>query len=246
MNLIRISLILLLFVFCTDIHAQELIDTVVLYDIDDVLPEDARYIGKIKVGDGTYHYSDFDFLVDTARRLARNEGANMIRVTKLKSPNALNSGYKMYADIYYSKEPESFFISKKQRIDSTLNSILDSNASYALLVVYRDGKGFFKIVEYDLHVRDSIVGKIQYNTARIIKLNKEGRTRIWARTEWTDEVYIDVKPGKIYFVRCSVSTFGALMEHPRLKLLSAEEGVEEFLLDGYDKEVPDADWKYKE
>ena len=70
---------------------------------------------------------------------------------------------------------------------------------YALLYVYRQRKFENSLGSYDIHVGDSIVGRIKNNSKFVVKLYNEGPATIWAKTEKKVSVAIDLKFGGEYF-----------------------------------------------
>ena len=102
--------------------------------------------------------------------------------------------------------------------------ILD--VDYAILNVYRFG-GAGSLVSYDLHLGDSVICRVSNNYKTTIRVKKDGLNSLWARTESKAEVPINVKMGKVYYLRCGL-TMGVFVGHPKLDLIDRNTGKSEF------------------
>ena len=113
--------------------------------------------------------------------------------------------------------------------DSIISANVKSDtANYALLYVYRP-KNFVGIaISYDLKISNSevqkfVVGRVKNNSKFVVKLYKEGKTEILAKTEAENSVSIDVKYGQKYYLKCGIS-MGVLVGRPDLNLVYSEQG----------------------
>ena len=50
---------------------------------------------------------------------------------------------------------------------------------------------------------------------------------LWAKTEAKDEIPVDVKPGREYYIKCSI-VMGAFVGRPKLELIDPKIGKIEF------------------
>jgi len=108
-----------------------------------------------------------------------------------------------------------------QEIDEQLKDV-----DYAILNVYRyPGKGF--LVGYNLYLGDSLLCRVKSNFKATFKLEKEGETVLWAKTEGKEEIPIEIKFGKEYYLNCGLRT-GVMVGRPFLKLVGQNVGREEF------------------
>lgn len=82
-------------------------------------------------------------------------------------------------------------------------------------------------MSYNLHMGDSLLCRVKNKSTMAIKLDKEMRTMLWARTEGRSEVPINVHFGHSYYLRCTVD-MGAFVGHPRLELVDAATGKLEY------------------
>lgn len=102
----------------------------------------------------------------------------------------------------------------------------ESDADYAVLYVYRQSKTG-TAVKYDLHLGDTVICKVKNNWKETVKITQEGQNTLWAKTESTVELPIDIEFGKEYYVRCSIK-MGAFVGRPKLELVDNEKGEAEY------------------
>lgn len=191
-------------------------------------PASAKQVGSIRIKDGGFKMRcGYEQTMEEARNKAREQGANIVKITQLKRPDALSTCYRLRADIYYQENLPAMLAERQAKQEADLKAMLPDTASYSLLCVYRPKGGYGWAVEYNLHVNDSTVGRIKNGSKFVVKLRNNGETKIWARTEAREEVVVDIRPGQIYFLRCGVG-MGALVGRPQLGFIRPEEGMEEF------------------
>lgn len=201
---------------------------VLILDVEDSLPGNLKHIGNIKIADGGFKLKcGYEHTMEEARSKARSKGANIVKITSLKKPDGLSTCYRLRADIYFREDIETLLSARSAAADAAVRAILPDTASYALLFVYRPRSGVGGLVQYNLHVGDSVVCRVKNGGNYRIKLYNNGETKIWARTEAREEFTADIQPGKAYFVRCGVS-MGAFVGHPQLQLVDPVEGLKEF------------------
>jgi hypothetical protein len=116
-----------------------------------------------------------------------------------------------------------FFASNCYSQDITTKNYQTDTAKYALLYVYRPKIMEGLLVNYNIHVADSVVCKVKNNTKFIIKLYKEGPATIWAETEKKKVVNINIQFGHEYFLKCGVST-GLWVSRPEIALIIPDQG----------------------
>lgn len=78
-------------------------DKVAFLDVKNQVPDGAKKIGNAKFGDTGFSTNcDFDTNLISARKLARANGANIVKVTEKKEPTALGSScYRIKVDFYH-------------------------------------------------------------------------------------------------------------------------------------------------
>ncbi len=209
--------------------AQSNTDTgdVVVYELNDAPPANAKKISNIKIGDGGFKFNcGYAQTVEQAKEKARWVGGNLIKITEIRKPDMWSSCYRLHADVYVVGNIAEYKLSQRHVADSICKSLLPDTASYALLYVYRS-TGVGPLVQYNLHVNDSMVCRVKFASKFIVKLHKAGPANIWARTETREAVVIDVKPGSVYFLKCEVR-MGALVGEPKFTLANPVTGLREF------------------
>ena len=75
------------------------------------------------------------------------------------------------------------FAYKDELADSIVHDLIPDTASYSLLFAYRLLGGVGSLICYQLNVDDSEVALTRLGSAYVVKLDKPGRTKLWARTK---------------------------------------------------------------
>ena len=76
-------------------------DKVALLDIEHELPENVQKIGSLEYKDSGFSTDcSFNSLMNRARRTARENGANIVKVIEKKNPNLWSSCYRLKIDFY--------------------------------------------------------------------------------------------------------------------------------------------------
>jgi hypothetical protein len=193
---------------------------VVVIGLDQSEPDSSEFLGQVKIGDTGFSTNcGYDEAIDKAKLEARKAGGNAIKIIEHIPPSIMGSScHRITARILKVENVENFTPKVEQEI------LLD--VDYAILNVYRySGTG--PLISYDLYLGDSIICRVKNNFKMTLHINKDGLNTLWARTEAKSEVPIDVKMGKIYYLRCGV-TMGAFVGHPKLELIDPKIGKAEF------------------
>lgn len=75
---------------------------VAFLDMDHKVPENVKRIGEAKFGDSGFSIDcDFNTNLISARKLARANGANIVKVIKKSTPDLWSSCYRMTVEFYY-------------------------------------------------------------------------------------------------------------------------------------------------
>ncbi len=98
-------------------------------------------------------------------------------------------------------------------------------ADYALLHVYRSGGG--ALVSYNLYLGNDTLCRVKNNFAETVKVVKDGRNSLWAKTETKEEVPINIEFGKEYYIHCSIA-MGFFVGRPRITIVDPVVGKKEF------------------
>lgn len=77
-------------------------DKVAFLDIQNVVPENAKKIGEAKFGDSGFSTDcGFDTNLISARKLARANGANIVKVFQKTTPDLWSTCYRMTVEFYF-------------------------------------------------------------------------------------------------------------------------------------------------
>ena len=77
-------------------------DKVAFLDIQNQVPEGAKKIGNAKFGDSGFSTDcDFNTNLISARKLARANGANIVKVIKKTTPDLWSTCYRITVEFYY-------------------------------------------------------------------------------------------------------------------------------------------------
>ncbi|MEK6476553.1 hypothetical protein WJR50_03425 [Catalinimonas sp. 4WD22] len=193
---------------------------VVVMGLDQAEPDGAENLGQVKIGDtGFSTKCSYDIVIDKARLEARKVGGNAIKIIEHRPPSAMGSAcHRITANILKIENIENYSPKMEEEV------LVD--VDYAILNVYRYG-GTGALVNYDLHLGDSVICRVKNNYKTTLHINKDGLNTLWAKTEAKSEVPIDVKMGKTYYLRCGV-TMGAFVGRPKLDLIDSKTGKSEF------------------
>lgn len=75
---------------------------VAFLDLQHTIPENAKKIGEAKFGDSGFSTNcDFNTNLINARKLARSNGANIVKVSKKTTPDLWSSCYRITVEFYY-------------------------------------------------------------------------------------------------------------------------------------------------
>jgi hypothetical protein len=103
-----------------------------------------------------------------------------------------------------------------------------SGGDYAVLHIYRPDKGIGGLMNYDLRLGDEwVLCKVKNNTWASIQVTQTGLQKVWAKTEVRSEVFIDIEPGKVYYIRCGVK-MGLMVGRPTVEVVPNAIGEAEF------------------
>jgi hypothetical protein len=188
---------------------------------DGMEPDFCEFLGEVKVGDSGFTVNcSFETVLEEAKLAARKAGGNVIRITEHKLPSPLiSSCHRITARIL--------------RVESEISGNMDEeesipNIDYAVLHVYRySGPG--AAIGYDLHLGDTVLCRVINNFKTTLHITKDGMNTLWARTESKAEIPVDFEFGRVYYLRCGITT-GVLLGRPKLDLVDAKTGKIEFEL----------------
>lgn len=194
---------------------------VIVFDLDDSIPANSIEVGTLKIGDTGFTVNcGWERMLNDAKLETRKMGGNALKIVKHGYPNPFGSNcHRITANVLVVDESACKAV--VETIDSTL---LKSN--YALIHLFRTGS-FGSLINYDVHLGDSVIWRASANTKITVKVTTDGLNSIWAKTESKSEVPVNIKIGQEYYVRCGV-TMGAFVGRPKIEILDNIAGKQEF------------------
>ena len=198
-------------------------EEVFVIGINQAEPDDSEFLGMVKIDDTRFSTNcDYDVVIDAIKLEARKVGGNVVKIIEHIPPSALGSSCHRIAGRILRVSDNNYLSNNEEKEVDVL-----SDVDYAILHVYRFGGGTGAMVNYDLHLGDSVICRVQNNYKTTIHIKKDGLNTLWAKTESKSEIPIDIKIGATYYLRCSVA-MGAFVGRPRLKLIDNKTGKTEF------------------
>lgn len=97
----------------------------------------------------------------------------------------------------------------------------------ALLHIYRPGSMMGFAIKYDLHLGDMILCNVSNKSKVTVKLTNPGLIVLWAKTESTTELPINIEMGREYYIRCGLD-MGIVVGRPSLTPVDNVVGKYEF------------------
>lgn len=230
MKLYSTSLVALLLLLCayTQANGRSFSDTtaVLIINNEEIVPDGARKVGKIKVTDGGFKIDcGYELTLEQAKAQAIKAGGNIIKIKELKPPDGFSSCYRLLGEAYYHPDIPGVVAARIKAFDSIMSVVLPDTATYALLYIYRPDMG--SSIPYNVLLDDSVICRIRNSSRYLIKVSKTGLAKISARTESRAEVSINMQPGKAYFVKCAVLP-GGFIGRPKISVVDGYEGFYEF------------------
>jgi len=191
---------------------------VLVIGLNETKPENAIEFGQVKIGDtGATTNCTYDAFIEMAKTEARKNGGNALKILEHKLPSDGGSCHIIRALILKVDDPTKY---------KPIEDDIILNADYAILKIYRPS-GTGALVNYDLHLGDSVICRVKSNFRAILYIKKDGLNSLWAIGDAVKEVPINIKFGKTYYLRCGLKT-AFLTGQPELDLVDSQTGEEEF------------------
>lgn len=88
--------------FTEQLKPLSIYNKVAFLDLQHIIPENAKKIGEAKFGDSGFSTNcDFNTNLISARKLARSNGANIVKVIKKSTPDLWSSCYRITIEFYF-------------------------------------------------------------------------------------------------------------------------------------------------
>lgn len=168
-------------------------ETIYVFDLNEDIPENAILIGNTKIdGRGLPENCTYEKVIYQAKQEAKNSNANIVKLTKLKSPNFIKSCYGIEADLY--------------QMDSIIEfSNLPDTANYSLIHFIRPDSYFGGLVNFN--IRDDqgkMIVKLKNNSKFTHKVTSFGMNVFWVPNVGDTSIEINVVKGQEYYVNCKM------------------------------------------
>lgn len=195
-------------------------EEVMVLELLDPVPPKAELLGTVKIGDsGVSSKCNYTQVIEKAKEEARKAGGNLVKIVEHKIPDFVSSCHRIKVEILRLDPAELASI-------KAIDEEIDPSVDYATLYVYRNG-GAGALVGYNLYLGDSLIGRVTNRFKQEIRISKEGPVELWAKTEAKASLPLDIKKGKTYYIRCSVS-MGVMVGHPSLEKMGKQAGKREY------------------
>lgn len=234
MNRLILGLIIISIIACSPKVTTNLTKTypaleakqeVIVIGITEETPIFATEVGTVNIGTSGFSMNcGWDIVIEKAKIEARKAGGNVLKIIEHIPPSVEGSACdKITAKILKVEKIEDL-----NKLKENKSTLVDSNWNYAKLFIYRP-RGAGALIGYDLHLKDSVICRVQNNSKQEIKITKKGLNTIWAMTESKSEVSIDIEYGKEYYLKCTMG-MGIIVGHPHLELIDQIQGKAEYNL----------------
>lgn len=186
-----------------------------ILDLKDPIPGKYEELGYVKIGETAFtSHCSYDIVLKAAQKEVRKAGGNAMKLIQHTLPDGMSTCHKIIARIL---KVDNF---NAQPVMTKEDSLL-AKADYALVHIYRP-TGTGALISYNLHYGDSVLCKVKNFSAETIKVYEFGPNYLWAKTEVREELNVDFKMGKEYYIRCGL-TPGIAIGHPQLEYISNTE-----------------------
>lgn len=193
---------------------------------DSELPAGAQPLATVKGSVG--EENGFEWAVEKVGMQARARGGNAMLIREVKYGGVFRALITVVADVYRLDSVEQRVAGKRRTIDSIVGSVLPPNAGYSLLYVCRPSHTTGWVWPYTLRQGDSTVCRLRNGGKCVVQVYGSDRATFWARTETRASLDIDVRPGRVYMLRCMLTT-GILVARPLLFRVNTYYGIEELM-----------------
>lgn len=168
-------------------------ETIHVFDLDEDISENAIFIGSIKIdGRGLPEDCTYEKVIYQAKQEAKTSNANIVKLTKLKSPDFIKSCYRIEADFYQSDSIIQF-------------SDLPDTANYALIHFFRPSSDFASLRYFQItDSQGNMLVELKNNSKFTHKVTSFGLNVFWAPNVGDKSIEINVVKGQEYYVNCKM------------------------------------------
>ena len=182
-------------------------DEVMVFGVDQPIPEGIKLIGKIQIDSETDTTWSYEQLISEAKKRARRAGGNVIKLTEIVNGIMIPFGgiyNRIKVDIYFHERMSEMAIAQNLFQDSITKFKFKGSPTFAILYVYRPGNMLGSALGYDIFLNDSIICRAKNNSKYEINVYKEGKMEIGVKRESRQIKTFDIKLGEEYFFKCEI------------------------------------------
>lgn len=192
-------------------------ECVTVYSINDPFPEKYEFLGEVKYGDsGFSDECDYIPAIESAKTEARKIGGNVLKVTRHKRPDLLNSCHRLTISIL-RVDPQYIVAPRQEKPSGT-------DSDYASLCIYRTNSTEGSLVNYNVYLDDQLIYRARNNSKCEINLREEGPIVLKAKSETDCELTLDIRLGESYYVKTTINT-ETMEAKPTLEEVDAASGA---------------------
>lgn len=191
-------------------------ESIKVFGLNSVTPADAEVLGTVKIGDTGFTATrncTFGEVLNSAKDEAKKAGGNAIKIVE-HIPPGNSTCHRMTVKILRLVD-----------IKGPLFREAESINKYAILNIYCEPDTLD--IDYDLHLNDTIICKVNKNTKKSIAIRKNGLITLWAEKETRAEIQINIEFGQTYYLKCSLLS-REKGKQPLIKLVDYNEGSRSF------------------
>ncbi|WP_018628021.1 DUF2846 domain-containing protein [Niabella aurantiaca] len=207
-------------------QARDTANEILVFEVNKKIPATAKTIGQFKIGDkGFTTDCQYQRVIEKAQEKARKAGGNAIQITELKEPDIWSSCYRIRGNILFIEDIDSLSQVTAAVVSTPVPG--SDTATYATIYFYRPKNFTGSAIGYNINLDDSVVWRAVNNSRYEIRVYKEGKQKIWAKTEAKAIIPLSIQFGRSYYIKCSIA-MGMWVGQPSLDLIDPEQGRPEY------------------
>jgi hypothetical protein len=200
---------------------------IAVIQMSEPMPDSCKVLWQLHVGDNNYNLGcTYDEILDFAKLLAKRGGGNVLKITTIRPHDNWCDCYRLYGTVMHRK---NLWNADKGWKDSIHKSKFGNGdtAKYAILYFYRPKAEKGSLIAYKVSMGNNDLCRVKNNSVEEVKIYKEGKDVLSATTESPTNLYVDVKYGQEYYIRCTVKS-GVFVGEPKMELMGKEVGMGDY------------------
>ncbi len=207
-------------------QVRDTADEILVFDLNKEIPATAKTIGQFKIGDkGFTTDCQYQRVIEKAQEKARKAGGNAIQLTEVKEPDIWSTCYRIKGNILSIEHIDSLRQATAAAVPEPVAG--SDTATYATIYFYRPKSFTGAAIGYNINLDDSVVWRAVNNSRYEVRVYKEGKQKVWAKTEAKAIIPLNIQFGKTYYIKCAIA-MGVWVGQPSLNLIDPEQGRDEY------------------